>query len=162
MTKLLDTLTRAIEKIILALFSVITVVLAASIVTRFVQGFLPQGVDIQLPWAEEVVKYALLWVCTLGAAMLVREKGHFALGFMTRLFPGSRALSIVSYVLSAAVALIMVWYGTLITLSMHAQRTPTLQVPKSYIEMILPIAGVLMLLFIAEGLVSLARGKKQP
>ena len=162
MKKLLDGMTQFMLYIILALFTLITIVLAGSILTRFIQGFLPQGFDIQLPWAEEVIKYALLWVCYLGAAILVREKGHFGLGFLSRQYPESRVIPLIAYLCSALVAFIMVYYGTLVTLSMRIQRTPTLQISKTWIEMIFPIAGLLMLIFIVEGLVKLIReGAKQ-
>lgn len=147
MESVMDNLTTIIYRFILGLFALVTLVLTASIATRFIQPYLPEGIDAQIPWAEEVVKYSILWITWLGSAVVIGERGHFALNLLTRKYPHLKFLRVVYNASILLVAGLFIYYGSLVAWNMRIQRTPSLQLPKIYINIIVPIAGVLIILY---------------
>jgi len=144
---------------IVALFTGIVVILTAAVVSRLAQTYLPLSRNVQLFWAEEVIKYALFWICYLGSALLVREKGHIAVGLLPGRITGSAWYGVMSFCLSLALAAVLLYYGTLVTLSMRVQMTPSLQIPKAFIMAMVPVTGLLMIYYLILNLVDALREK---
>ncbi len=161
MESVMDGLTRLIYRFILGLFVLVTLVLTASIITRFIQPYLPEGINAQIPWAEEVVKYSILWVTWLGSAVVIGERGHFALNLLTRKYPNLKFLQIVYNASIFIVAGLFVYYGSIVAWNMRIQRTPSLQLPKIYINIIVPIAGMLMILYTIDAMRKRKQRKKE-
>ena len=109
MANVIKTVNRIVQSVIVALFCLVTLVLTASIVTRFLQPYIPGSIRIQIPWAEEFIKYAVLWICWLGAALVIPEHGHFALNLLTRKFPNLRIVRLVSSAVILFVAALFIF-----------------------------------------------------
>lgn len=147
MLKVANIVTKIINVIIVFSFIFMTIILTASIFSRFLQPYMPAGLNIQIPWSEEFIKYSVLWICWLGAAIVVREKGHFALNLLTRKYPHMRFLSIILFVATITMAGLFIFYGTIVCFNMRIQKTPSLQISKMYINLVVPITGILMIFY---------------
>lgn len=138
---------------IVTLFTGIIMILSATVVGRLAQTYLSLRHNIQLYWAEEVIKYALFWICYLGSALLVREKGHIAVGLLSRRITESAWYGVMSFCLGLTLAVVLLYYGTLVTLSMRVQMTPSLQIPKAFIMAMVPVTGLLMIFYLVLNLI---------
>lgn len=142
-------LTRAIEGCMILLFGAIIVVLSLSILARLVQAFLPPTMNVQLPWAEEFIKFALFWICFLGSAVLFGEAGgHMALGYLGRKLGHPRWFTLLNITLCAILALLLLIYGVRVSLSMWIERTPILQIRKAWVNMVVPLSALMTLYYL--------------
>ena len=158
MLKIEYMITKIINLLIIVFFIFVTLILTTSILTRFLQPYMPSGVNIHISWAEEVIKYSVLWICWLGAAIVVREKGHFALKLLTRKYPNMRFFPIILFVATIIMAGLFIYYGTIVCINMRIQKTPSLQISKMYVNMVVPITGILMIFY---SLVDLRNSKRK-
>jgi TRAP-type C4-dicarboxylate transport system permease small subunit len=76
-----DRVVAAIEASVIAvLVAVLTAITFAQVATRYVLGD-------PLIWSEEASRYLFVWVSMIGAALAIREGGHFGLDLLIRRFP---------------------------------------------------------------------------
>lgn len=66
--------------IIILLVTLLTAVTFTQVVTRYVLGD-------SLIWSEEAARYLFVWVSMIGAALALREGGHFGLDLLIRPMP---------------------------------------------------------------------------
>jgi TRAP-type C4-dicarboxylate transport system permease small subunit len=77
----LDRLVARLEAaVIVLLVSLLTGVTFAQVATRYVLGD-------PLIWSEEAARYLFVWVSMIGAALAIREGGHFGLDLLIRRLP---------------------------------------------------------------------------
>ena len=82
----LDRLVARIEAgVIIVLVSCLTAVTFAQVVTRY-------GLSDPLIWSEELARYLFVWVSMIGAALAIREGGHFGLDLLIRRMPAFRPI----------------------------------------------------------------------
>jgi TRAP-type C4-dicarboxylate transport system permease small subunit len=70
---------------IVVLVSCLTAVTFAQVVTRY-------GLSNPLIWSEELARYLFVWVSMIGAALAIREGGHFGLDLLVRRVPALRSI----------------------------------------------------------------------
>ena len=76
-----DRVVAGIEASVIAvLVAVLTAITFAQVATRYVLGD-------PLIWSEEAARYLFVWVSMIGAALAIREGGHFGLDLLIRRFP---------------------------------------------------------------------------
>ena len=66
--------------VIVVLVTLLTAVTFAQVTTRYVLGD-------PLIWSEEAARYLFVWVSMIGAALAIREGGHFGLDLLIRPLP---------------------------------------------------------------------------
>lgn len=66
--------------LIVVLVATLTAVTFAQVITRYV-------FDNPLIWSEEAARYLFVWVSMIGAALAIREGGHFGLDLLIRPMP---------------------------------------------------------------------------
>ena len=71
--------------VIVVLVSCLTAVTFAQVVTRY-------GLSDPLIWSEELARYLFVWVSMIGAALAIREGGHFGLDLLIRRMPAFRPI----------------------------------------------------------------------
>ena len=82
----LDRVVARIEAgVIIVLVSCLTAVTFAQVVTRY-------GLSDPLIWSEELARYLFVWVSMIGAALAIREGGHFGLDLLIRRVPALRSI----------------------------------------------------------------------
>jgi len=82
---------------VILLMALLTAVTFAQVVTRYLLGD-------PLIWSEEAARYLFVWVSMIGAALALREGGHFGLNLLIRPMPQLKP------VLGPLVILVMVMF----------------------------------------------------
>ena len=78
----LDRFIGHIEKVLLS------TMLAAMIIVAFLQIVLRNFFDTGLPWGDSFVRYLVLWVGFIGAALATREGSHINIDVLSQWLPG--------------------------------------------------------------------------
>lgn len=136
-------LTKVLEVICISLFIFITIIGLYQIITRYVFNS-PSTIS------EELLTFSFTWMALLSAALVFGKREHMRMEFVANFFKGKAgiAISIISEVLVLIfAALVLVYGGMAITKLTALQVTASLGVPMSYIYVIVPISGVLIVLY---------------
>ncbi|MCB2290574.1 TRAP transporter small permease [Clostridium sp. CS001] len=136
-------LTKALEVVCISLFIFITIIGLYQIITRYVFNA-PSTIS------EELLTFSFTWMALLSAALVFGKREHMRMEFVANLFKGkaSIALGIISEVLILIfAALVLIYGGMSITKLTALQVTASLGVPMSYIYVIVPVSGVLIVLY---------------
>jgi TRAP-type C4-dicarboxylate transport system permease small subunit len=111
-------------------------------------------------WVEEVGETTLCWLTLIGAAIAVKERGHFALAVLAhRLSPrGQAILHVVHNLIIAAFGGLVAWTGVgLVKLNMML-TSPALEINLGWLYGSLTVGGILIALYALD----LARRPRQP
>ena len=144
----LDRLVARIEAgVIVVLVSCLTVVTFAQVVTRY-------GLGNPLIWSEELARYLFVWVSMIGAALAVREGGHFGLDLLIRRLPALGAV-LAPVVTTVAIVFLAIMLKTGIdeTKLASMQFAMTFPMRMQWAYLALPVGAGLMLLHLAVHLI---------
>lgn len=100
--------------------------------------------------SEDMLSYSFVWVSLLGTALVFGQKDHMRLSFFSDKVKGKGqlALSIFSELLILVVAIIVFLIGGKAVMGVGAlQMSPTLKIYMDWIYMIIPISGVLIVVY---------------
>ena len=128
---------------VILLVALLTAVTFAQVVTRYLLGD-------PLIWSEEAARYLFVWVSMIGAALALREGGHFGLDLLIRPMPQLKP------VLGPLVILVMVMFLViLLKTGIHETRLASMQFAMTFpmrmqwAYLALPVGAGLMLFHIA-------------
>ena len=111
----------------------------------------------QAKWSEELARFLLIWISLLGGAVAFGEKSHLGVDYFVGKFdPVARKfITIVGQiiVLFFAISIFIIGGSQVVkdALAME-QMTPALNWKMGHVYLVLPIAGVFMILFTVEQL----------
>ncbi|WP_108660447.1 TRAP transporter small permease [Acuticoccus kandeliae] len=131
---------------------VVCIALAASLV--IIQVVLRYVFNTSIFWAEELVRYTVVWMAFIGAGMGVRRGKHISVDLLQTFLPErqARIVAIAAAFVGCVFAALLFWYG--LALVRHAfamgQRSSAMRVQMAWVYLILPIAGTFMLVRFAE------------
>ncbi|MFC4025231.1 TRAP transporter small permease [Oceanobacillus longus] len=102
-------------------------------------------------WINEINEYMLLYLTFLGGAYVLRNNGHVTVDILDTLLSETyrKYSKILIYLLGIIVCLVLVYYGTLVTLDAFARdlrSTSLLAYPQAYIYIAIPVGSLIMLL----------------
>lgn len=143
MHKVRNAIMRVLGVAIVALFIFMTLIGSYQIITRYLFNK-PSTVS------EELLTYSFTWMALLASAYVFGKRDHMRMGFLADKLtgPARRYLEIAIDILVFALsAVVMVYGGIAITKLTLIQTTASLQVPMAYIYVIVPVTGVLIMLF---------------
>jgi TRAP-type C4-dicarboxylate transport system permease small subunit len=122
------------------LVAAMTVVTLAQVVARYAFG-------APLIWSEEAARYLFVWVAMFGAALAVRERGHYALDAVVERLPAAARTAAAWFARAVALAflLILLVTGFAEMQQAHLQDAATLPMRMSLPYAALPIGAALML-----------------
>lgn len=125
------------------IFVLMIVVGTYQIVTRYIFNA-PSTVS------EELLTYSFTWMALLSAALVFGKRDHMRMTFLADKLTGKSALalSVISelFVLGFA-ALILIYGGIAITRLTMTQITASLGISMGYVYIVLPISGVLIVIY---------------
>lgn len=75
------------EKLDKAIEYVVTVIMIILVTLSFVSVFFRYILHISIFWADEFLRYALIWMVFLAAPVLAYQKGHLMVNMTTMFFP---------------------------------------------------------------------------
>lgn len=115
-------------------------------------------------WSEELVGYLFAWMSLLGASIVTSERGHMNIPIIVERFQEApqKALNclgeIIAFLFSAA---ILVFGGLQITTLAMGQMTSSLGVPIGIFYVVLPLCGVLNMIYTILNIVDILRNQTE-
>ncbi len=143
MRRIRDYLNKSLHVLAGGSFILMTLLTCWQVFTRYILGK-PSS------WSEEMVSYLFAWMTLLGASLVVGERGHMNIPLLVeKASPIVRtALSILAEVIAALFAgIILVYGGVQITDLAMAQMTSALGVPVGVFYIVLPLSGILNIVY---------------
>jgi TRAP-type C4-dicarboxylate transport system permease small subunit len=140
----LDRLAAGMEAgIIAVLVALLTAITFAQVAARYVLGD-------PLIWSEEASRYLFVWVCMIGAALAIREGGHFGLDLLIRRVPALKpVLGPIVTAVTSVFLVILLKTGIDETNLAAMQFAMTFPMRMQWAYLALPIGAGLMLFHIA-------------
>jgi TRAP-type C4-dicarboxylate transport system permease small subunit len=125
----------------------LTILLLGLVVLASAQILLRNVLSIGVPWADGLVRLAVLWIALLGAVAASRDHKHIAVGLVSRL--RSQRLRTVAGVLSslftAVVTALLAWYSSRFVADSRTYGDVLLNnLPAWVFQIILPIGFALI------------------
>lgn len=156
MTAVADRLYRALLVAVTILLGVLTVVVSYQVIGRYI-SFIPRAL-----WTEEISRLCLAWLVFLGAALAVRRHEHFLIDVI----PARAAerirkpLQLTIIVITALGALVLLIGGLQFAMTGAARVSTTSGIRLVWAYASMPVAGLSMLVFLAELALRTLRGEK--
>jgi TRAP-type C4-dicarboxylate transport system permease small subunit len=140
----LDRLVAGMEAgIIVVLVCLLTAITFAQVAARYVLGD-------PLIWSEEAARYLFVWVSMIGAALALREGGHFGLDLLIRRVPALKpALGPMVTLVTSVFLIILLKTGIDETNLASMQFAMTFPMRMQWAYLALPIGAGLMLFHVA-------------
>ncbi|MCI8429040.1 MAG: TRAP transporter small permease [Lachnospiraceae bacterium] len=115
-------------------------------------------------WSEELVGYLFAWMSLLGASLVTCERGHMNIPVIVELFDkqiqkGLNCLGELTAFLFSAI--ILVFGGVQITSLAMGQMTSSLGVPIGIFYIVLPLCGVLNMIYTILNMTDILRDKTE-
>lgn len=135
-------------------FIIMTLLTCWQVFTRYILGN-PSS------WSEELVSYLFAWMALLGASLVVGERGHMNIPLLVeKVGPSARKILCIFSELVAAVfaAVILVYGGVQITNLAMGQMTSSLGVAIGVFYVVLPLSGVLNIIYSIINIVEILNG----
>lgn len=143
MDKLRSIMDRALAIICALLLAFMTLLATYQVTTRYV---------FKMPstMSEDLLSYSFVWVSLLGSALVFGQKDHMRLSLFSDKLKGASglALSIFTELLIMGIAVIVFLIGGKSFVDVGAlQMSPTLDISMNWVYLILPISGVLIIIY---------------
>ena len=157
MNTLRTVLTRLLNVLAGASFLVMVALTCWQVLTRYV-------LSNPSSWSEELVSYMFAWMSLLGASIVTSERGHMNIPILVELTgPGLQKLlkclgELIAFLFSLV---ILAFGGVQIAQLAMGQMTSSLGVPIGIFYVVLPLCGVLNMLFTLLNIVEILSGKKE-
>jgi TRAP-type C4-dicarboxylate transport system permease small subunit len=132
---------RTTESAIIFLFAVLVAVVFYQVVARYIFNDPPS-------WTEELARYCQVWIILLTSSICIRKGSHLAVDYFGHRInlEVKRKINIVMSTLIALYILVVTFFGWKLMVVGQYQLSPALQVKMSFVYVIFPLSGVLMLL----------------
>jgi TRAP-type C4-dicarboxylate transport system permease small subunit len=129
------------EIVIIFLFVVLVAVVFYQVVARYIFNDPPS-------WTEELARYCQVWIILLASSICIRKGSHLAVDYFSHKL-GSEAKRAINILMSSLIVLyiaVVIVFGWKLMVVGQYQLSPALQVKMSFVYIIFPLSGVLMLL----------------
>lgn len=142
---LVDRLNQVIYYVLAALMAAISVLTFLQVLVRLALNAF--GLNLSIPWSEELSRSLMIWLIFLGAAYACRRAQMIALTFVMDMIP--RPLE--RFMDGLAALLCILFYGLLVVMGWKAasfgwgEMSPVLQFPRAYVYFAMPVGMVLMI-----------------
>ena len=100
-------------------------------------------------WTEELARYIFTWVCFLGAAYVLKNKGNITLSFIYKYIP-QHFLFYYKQLINILILftiVILVYYGIKSCINIYGIVSPALGINMVYVNAALPVSGIIMLCY---------------
>ncbi len=143
--------------------SLMLIIIFTQVVTRYIFNY-------TFDWSEESARFLFVWTVFLGSALIIGEKGHMAVKLLSDKLKNTLAgavLNIFIQLCSLVFISILIVQGSKMSRVMMFQTSPALGIPMGYVYSIIPVTGILMLLYFIKDIINiisrakaLSRGKE--
>lgn len=127
-----------------------TIILFLNVVLRYV-------FKSSTSWAEELIKYLMIWIAFIGGSICVRKGKHVCIDFFYEFLSvkNKKVLSVVVHLIAAVFCGVMFFYGVKIIdfVMKSGQVSPALQIPMWIPYLAIPLGFILMFLRFIQDLI---------
>lgn len=157
MKNFLNLIEKSISALTIILFACMTIIVFTQVLLRY-------GFDSNIFWAEEFSRYSMIWIAFLGAAIGIKHNEHTRIDFFVKLLPAKAQLAM--EVINRLICIFFVAFITYSSLTMLENtfklKTPSLQIPVGLVHVVLPITGVVMIVYLIIQIILLIQDKDIP
>ncbi len=142
------------------IFSVCSVILCVMVLDVTWQVFSRYVLNDPSSFTDEVARFLMIWLALLGGAYLFGTRGHLAVTMLVDRFSPQKkmAVHLFSYLLIVLFAgFTLIYGGYNLVLRTIKQVSPAVQIPMGYVYFILPICGMLIILYVVLNLLDLKK-----
>lgn len=114
--------------------------------------------------SEELLTYAFTWMSLLAAAWVFGKREHMRMGFLAdKLDDGKKQVLdlVIEGIIMIFAAIVLVYGGIQITSLTMSQKTASLGIPMGYVYVVVPVCGILILIYGGLNLADLINGKNE-
>ena len=146
---LLDAYEAGMDRLYIGLRAVVVSILAFYLVLVLLQVFFRYVLNESLFWAEEAVRFSMVWSTLLGSALVARDRAHIRIAVVENLLPPGirRGLDIVLDLLMIAFCLILMVTGLQFAGRSMMQTSASLDLPMWAVYGAIPLGAALQGLF---------------
>ncbi|MCX7382438.1 MAG: TRAP transporter small permease [Alphaproteobacteria bacterium] len=140
------------DRIYAILRAICVVILVEYLILVLLQVFFRYVLNESLFWAEEAVRFSMVWSVLLGSALVARDRAHIRIDVVENLLPpvARRRLDLVLDVLMIVFMLILMVTGIQFAGRSMMQTSPSLDLPMWAVYGAIPIGALLQALFMAS------------
>lgn len=136
---------RIMEIILVSIFGLLVIDVLGQVFSRYI-------LNTSFAFTEELARFSLIWLSILGAAYLSARREHLSMDFLYQKFSQKnrkKALIFIEICIFLFALIVMVIGGfNLVYTTLHLEQlSGTLRIPLGYIYAILPLSGLLIMLF---------------
>jgi len=157
MIKIKELLKKLLAGLCILLFVLITVIGTWQVASRYL-------FNSPSAWTEEVLTYGFVWMAMLASAYVFATREHMRLTFVTdKLRAKSRKIvEIITELLIILFSLMVLVYGGIkICQLTFTQITPALQWSTGVLYSVIPISGILIIIFSIINIIEIGRNKNE-
>ncbi|HSR13959.1 MAG TPA: TRAP transporter small permease [Thermodesulfobacteriota bacterium] len=116
-----------------------------------------------IAWTTEFCEFMMVWATFLGGASLARRGGHMTITELLEKLSGvsRRRADAAIQLFSAAILVILVWYGMGIVQANWGNVLTVLEWPMALQYLGLPVGSAVMLVFVGYDFIQIIRGKSR-
>lgn len=114
--------------------------------------------------SEELLTYSFTWMALFAAVYVFGKRDHMRMGFLADKISGKPRLLleiVIECLVLAFAAIVLVYGGISITKLTMTQVTASLGIPMGIIYTVIPISGVLIIIYNILNIIDLCRGRDQ-
>ncbi|MCR4429630.1 MAG: TRAP transporter small permease [Tepidanaerobacteraceae bacterium] len=125
----------------------VTVFFIAMFVLYFGQVVLRYFFHTGLPWAEELVRYLMIAMTYIGAAVLTKEGSQISMTLIEDIFPYTKKwLHLIQYIFTIIFYVIITYLAILALNLAQTQKSPAMGLPMSVIYAVIPLSTIFMVI----------------
>ena len=126
--------------VVVFLFSVVVLVVSAQVFSRFV-------VHLSIRWADELSRFAFVWLIYIGGAVTIRDGRNVCFDLILDSFTGRKwkVMFTVVTAISMLFLILMTYFGVLVCKAELTESSPIMKWPMSIVCLAIPIGGILMM-----------------
>jgi TRAP-type C4-dicarboxylate transport system permease small subunit len=162
---------RAFQRLVGAVTWIATALSAAGVLAAL--AFVTYGVIMRYvfnsapTWVDDTVGYMLVGIVMLAAATTLRQGSHISVDILTTKLTGKRrriadAWSMLAVLVFSIVLIVDGWQTAMFSKMLGLNTTGNVEIPVFWLQLLMPIGGVLLLLASIEGLLRIALGIPLP
>ncbi len=152
MLALLQALEKFLKAIVIVANGLMLLLVFGQVITRYIFAWTPA-------WGEELSRYLFVWVVFLSLPLVASYGGHMCIETLTSRVHGAtlKFLNIVADAFSIVFLGIMVYYGCIMVSRTSFQTSPAMQIPMSWVYVVIPFGCAVMLLYVVLNLIKLLK-----
>lgn len=141
LNRVLGTMRTVTNIVVVLLFGVVVAVVFAQVVARYALGS-------SIRWADELARFAFVWLVYLGGTITIREGKNVCFDLLLEHSRGNRRVWTVMFSLvnlaSATFLVLMTYLGVLVCRTQLVETSPIMRWPMAFVTLAIPVGGALM------------------